>query len=110
MNAEANDVDRCIDSCLSCYRTCVKTAMRHCLEMGGEHVEPHHFRLMMGCSEICRTAAHAMLVGVENHKVVCGACAVICDDCANSCDGMDGMADCARTCRECAAICGRMAS
>ena len=110
MNAEANDVDRCIDSCLSCYRTCVKTAMRRCLEMGGEHVEPHHFRLMMGCSEICRTAAHAMLVGVEDHKVVCGACAVICDDCANSCDGMDGMADCARTCRECAAICGRMAS
>ncbi len=110
MHPEANEMERCIDSCLSCYRMCVKTAMTHCLEAGGEHVEPQHFRLMMGCSEICRTAAHAMLVGVDNHKFVCGACAVICDDCANSCEGMDGMAECARTCRECAEICDRMAS
>lgn len=110
MNAEAIEMERCIDSCLSCYRMCVKTAMNHCLETGGEHVEPQHFRLMMGCSEICRTAAHAMLVGVDNHKFVCGACAVICDDCANSCEGMDGMADCARVCRECAEFCDRMAS
>ncbi|MEN4920918.1 four-helix bundle copper-binding protein [Achromobacter spanius] len=110
MNAVANEMESCIDSCLACYRQCVRTAMHHCLEAGGEHVAPHHFRLMMGCAEMCRTAAHAMLVGVENHKVICGACAVLCDDCAASCDGMDGMAECARTCGDCAEICGRMAS
>ncbi len=110
MNADENKMDRCVDSCLTCYRVCVKTAMSHFLEEGGDHVQPHHFRLMMGCAEMCRTAAHAMLVRVENHKFICGACAVLCDDCASSCEALDGMADCARTCRECADICEGMAA
>ncbi|GAB3343026.1 hypothetical protein GCM10027565_46430 [Bordetella tumulicola] len=74
------------------------------------HVQPTHFRLMMGCAELCRTAAHMMLVRVENHKFVCGACAVICEDCARSCEGLDGMADCARMCKECAEQCDQMAA
>ncbi len=31
---------RCIETCLSCYKACVSTAMNHCLEVGGKHVEP----------------------------------------------------------------------
>lgn len=104
------EIERCIDSCIACYRRCAQTAMGHCLETGGEHVQPAHFRLMMGCAEACRAAAHAMLIGVENHQSVCAACAVACADCARSCDGMDGMADCARTCRECAGMCEKMAA
>ena len=37
----------CIDDCLRCYRVCFEMAMTHCLEHGGRHVEPGHFRIMM---------------------------------------------------------------
>jgi hypothetical protein len=49
----------CVEICLSCYKTCLVTAMNHCLETGGKHVEPTHFRLMMACAEMCRTSAHS---------------------------------------------------
>ncbi|MNL28114.1 hypothetical protein D3C87_1497450 [compost metagenome] len=110
MKADAKERELCIDSCLACYRMCIQTAIDHCLEAGGEHVTPRHFRLMMGCAELCRTAAHALLMGVENYKFFCGACAVMCDDCAASCEGLDGMADCGRTCRACADLCDRMSA
>lgn len=51
-----------IDECLRCFQTCLGTAMTHCLEQGGRHVELTHFRLLMACAEICRTAAHFMLI------------------------------------------------
>jgi hypothetical protein len=110
MKPASKELDRCVDSCIACYRRCMQTAMGHCLEAGGRHVEPTHFRLMMACAELCRTAAHVMLAGVENHKAVCGACAVLCRDCARSCEGLDGMEDCARTCKECADLCDKMAA
>jgi hypothetical protein len=34
------EMNRCIQTCLSCYRMCLGTAMNHCLETGGKHVEP----------------------------------------------------------------------
>ena len=46
-----------MEKCLECYSICRETAMNHCLEAGGQHVEPEHFRLMASCAEICRTAA-----------------------------------------------------
>src|SRR5687768_8425391 len=54
----------CIDECLRCYQVCLGMAMTHCLEEGGPHVEPDHFRLMMACAEICRTSAHFMLLNM----------------------------------------------
>jgi hypothetical protein len=80
MKTDANEREHCIDSCLGCYRMCVQTVMGHCLEAGGEHVTPRHIRLMMGCAELCRTAAHTLLMGVENYRFFCGACAVMCDE------------------------------
>jgi hypothetical protein len=47
----------CIEDCLRCYRVCFEMAMTHCLEHGGRHVEPGHFRIMMACAEICRLRA-----------------------------------------------------
>jgi hypothetical protein len=41
----------CVETCLNCYKICPTTAMNHCLVAGGKHVEPAHFRLMMG---LCR--------------------------------------------------------
>lgn len=103
------DMEQCISRCLECYRSCLQTASQHCLEAGGAHVEPDHFRLMMACAEICRAAAHTMLIGVEQHGRVCAACAQLCKACAGSCAGLDGMDECEQACRQCAQACEKMA-
>lgn len=36
-----------IERCLDCHAVCLREAMNHCLEAGGQHVEPKHFRLML---------------------------------------------------------------
>lgn len=110
MHHLSSEMTACIDACLACYRTCLTEAMNHCLEAGGEHVAPDHFRIMMACAEICRTSAHFMLIGTEHHKHVCAECAEICMECARSCEALDGMESCAEQCRRCADSCRRMAA
>lgn len=110
MHPIPSDVQACIDACLRCHQSCLGGAARHCLEAGGPHVEPGHFRLMLACAEICRAAAAVMLAGVPQHAAVCGACAEICDACAESCAALDGMEDCVAACRACADSCRRMAA
>jgi hypothetical protein len=100
----------CIEACLKCYQTCLGMAMSHCLEQGGDHVEPEHFRLMMACAEICRTSAHFMLMGTPHHRHTCGECAEICEECAQSCEQLDGMEECVVACRRCATECRKMAA
>lgn len=100
----------CVDECLRCYQTCLGTAMTHCLETGGKHVEPAHFRLMMACAEICRTAAHFMLLNSPHHKHVCRECAEICSECAKDCKRVGGMDECAQACERCADSCRTMAA
>ena len=82
----SKDMQNCIDNCLRCYQTCLGMAMTHCLETGGKHTEPAHFRLMMACAEICRTSAHFMLLNSPHHKHVCKECAEICTECAKDCE------------------------
>jgi hypothetical protein len=103
------EMQACIDECLRCYQTCLGMAMSHCLEQGGRHVEPAHFRLMIACAEICRTSAHIMLTGTNAHRASCSACAEICADCAESCQSLDGMEACVAACRSCAESCRKMA-
>jgi|SRR4051812_12391363 hypothetical protein len=105
----APEMQSCIDACLSCYETCIDMAMSHCLEQGGRHVEPAHFRLMMACAEICRASAQIMLTGTEMHTASCAACAEICSACAASCGTLDGMEACVAACRSCAESCRKMA-
>lgn len=100
----------CIDECLRCYSVCLSTAMGHCLEMGGQHTEKRHFTLMMACAEICRTAAHFMLIGSRHHKHTCGECAEICAECADDCERIGDMQECVEACRRCAESCRRMAA
>src|SRR5258705_4145938 len=97
----SKDMQTCIDECLQCYKTCLGMAMTHCLETGGKHVEPQHFRLMMACAEICRTAAHFMLLSTSHHKHVCRECAEICAECAKDCESVGGMDDCVVARRSC---------
>jgi hypothetical protein len=107
--ARSPELQNCIDECLRCYQTCIGMAMSHCLERGGRHVEPAHFRLMISCAEICRASAHIMLTGTDVHKASCAACAEICTACAESCEPLDGMENCVADCRSCAESCRRMA-
>lgn len=108
--ARSEDMTRCIEICMSCYQTCLGTAMNHCLQTGGEHVEPKHFRLMMACAEICRTAAHFMLINTPHHRHICGECAEICTECAQDCARVGGMDECVAMCRSCAESCRAMAA
>lgn len=103
-------VQRCIEACLECHRTCLTMASQHCLAAGGEHVAPEHFRQMMACAEICRSASAIMMIGIDQMHRVCAVCAEICDACAESCAALDGMEKCVEACRGCAETCRQMAA
>lgn len=98
----------CIEQCLTCYQTCLRDAMNHCLETGGKHVEPTHFRLMINCADICRTSADFMLSSSDVVGYVCATCADVCDACAASCRALGDMDDCVKACERCAESCRRM--
>jgi hypothetical protein len=104
-----NTLQECIESCIECHHICLEMAMNHCLEQGGKHVAPEHFRLMMNCAEICQTAANFMLSGSHLHQQTCAICAEVCEACAESCEKLSGMEECVRACRMCAASCREMA-
>jgi hypothetical protein len=110
INPDNPDIQQCIDECLHCYRTCMQTAMNQCLETGGQHVEPSHFRLMVNCWEICRTAAEFMMSSSPLHVQTCAVCASVCDACAESCELVGGMDECVQACRRCAESCRQMAA
>src|SRR5260370_33098320 len=80
------------------------------LETGGKHAEPKHFSLMLACSEICRTAAHFMVLNSPHHKRLCRECAEICTECAKDCERVGDMDDCVQACKSCAASRRAMAS
>lgn len=103
------EMKQCAEKCLDCYQVCRESAMNHCLETGGSHVEPHHFRLMTACAEICRTAADVMLGNSELHARICAACAEVCEACAKSCEELGDMQECVKACRQCAESCRRTA-
>ncbi|MDK4724956.1 four-helix bundle copper-binding protein [Rhizobium phaseoli] len=110
MHHQSEELKRCIQSCLACYQECLSMAMTHCLEMGGEHTKPAHFRLMTACAEMCRTSAHFMLIGTPHHKHTCRECAEICRECAADCERVGGMDSCVEACRRCAESCEKMAA
>ena len=64
----------CIANCLNCHSVCLAT-ITHSLEMGGQHAEAAHIRLMLDCAEICQTSANFMLRGSELLSRTCGVCA-----------------------------------
>ena len=100
----------CIDDCLACYRTCTEMAFHDCLDVGGGHVAPEHFRLMAACAEICRAAAHFILIGSPHHTLLCRDCVEICEQCAADCERLFDMQECVDACRKCATSCKAMAA
>lgn len=111
----SQEMQECIDSCQNCHTICLET-ISHCLQMGGDHAEATHIRLLQDCVQICAASADFMLRGSDYHPQVCGVCADVCDACAESCEnlasgeGEDLMQRCADICRRCAESCRRMAS
>jgi len=101
--AHNKEMQSCIEACTHCHATCLHTAMMHCLERGGAHVEATHFRLMMDCAAICQTSANMQLSGSPFHRALCGICADICEACAKSCETVGGMDACVKACHDCAA-------
>jgi len=99
------DLAACIEACNRAHGVALGMAMNHCLETGGDHVAPKHFRLMADCAAICATAADFMLRSSEFHRDSCALCADVCIACADSCAGLDGMEACVDACRACAASC-----
>ena len=102
------DMQDCIDACANCHQACLQTALTHCLQMGGRHVAPEHFRLMMDCASICESSANLQLSGSPYAPRLCALCADICHACALSCLELDGMEECARACEACEHTCRKM--
>jgi hypothetical protein len=101
----------CIQECQNCHNICTET-ITHCLEMGGDHAEPNHIRLLLDCAEICQTSANFMLRTSDLHNQTCGVCANVCERCAEDCERFgddEMMQQCAQTCRSCAQSCREMA-
>jgi hypothetical protein len=106
----SEDMKRCIQECNTCRDVCLNMAATHCLEKGGEHVAPPHFRLMLDCAEICGVSAAFMLRNSAHHKLTCGVCAQICERCAEDCKRVGDMDACVDACRRCAESCRKMAA
>jgi hypothetical protein len=109
MHAFDRKMTECIDACLDCHKVCLGLAMTHCLETGGGHMKPQHFRLMFDCATICATTADFMMHKSQFHREMCGLCANICEACATDCEKLDGMDECVEACIACAKSCAAMA-
>ena len=95
---------------LRCHQECSET-FQYCLQRGGEHIDPHHLKIMQTCIEICLTSARFMMLQSPYHSITCELCAQICQECARSCEELNdsAMLACAEVCRQCSDSCAQMA-
>lgn len=105
---QSPEMRKCIEACQKCHAICLQMAISHCLEIGGKHAEPVHFRLMLDCADMCQATANFMLRGSHFHDQACQLCGAICEACAQSCEQVGGMEDCVKACRHCADSCRQL--
>ena len=98
----------CVDLCLGCYRTCVRTAIIAMSDSESSSQREFH-RHLMACGEICRTMAHFILVGSDYYKPVAKACAEICERSVHHCKGL-GVTGCVDICQACANACRQIST
>lgn len=110
MNHTKHTMQDCIEACNHCHQVCLQTALNHCLEADGKHVEAAHFRLMMNCAEICQTSVNFQLSNSVFQHRLCEICAEVCEACADDCEKIGDMDECVKACRACAESCRQMAS
>ena len=109
MNQFSQETRHCIQECLRCHAVCLATAMTECLEMGGEHVRPQHFRLMLDCAAFCAFTADALARKSQFHNRFAELCAQVCDTCAQDCEKIGDMQECVEACRHCVEVCTALA-
>lgn len=106
-------MQQCIKDCTTCYQVCIQT-VQHCLKLGGDHAAPDHIRLLLDCSDLCKTSIDLMLRQSPYAHQLCDLCAAVCEACAADCEDMMGsdeaMKACAQACRDCARSCRAMHS
>lgn len=100
----------CIDKCSNCHKICLQTAMTHCLNMGGKHLEPEHFRSIEDSAKICENSVCFQLSGSKYSADICKLCAETCTACADSCEEVGRIEECVSACRTWAASCAARAS
>ncbi len=105
MSISIKNAPDCVQDCLECHRICFQTAMNYCLERGGSHTMPAHFRLMMNCADISKTTASFLMSESEWDFQIRSLCTEICEACAHSCEQAGGMDECVAACRRCAKSC-----
>jgi len=95
----------------TCRDVCQTTFFSHCLESGGDHLNPSHVKIMLDCIAICQVTADSLRRSSPMHAYICKLTALVCDQCAKSCEAVGGMEmqNCAKVCRDCAASCRDMA-
>jgi hypothetical protein len=101
------DIYACKTECEQCSSVC-KKALKHCTDMGGEHANADHNKIMKDCIDACdHTAKFIGEKGsVEEYawNDTCKKCMDACQKCADVCDGMKDdkvMQRCASECRMC---------
>jgi len=109
LHAFSRQVQDCMEALGHCHALCLSTASVHCLESGGEHVRPQHFRLMLDCAAACAFAADALARKSQFHNRICALAADIAETCGSDCDRLGGMEACAAACREAARLCAEAA-
>ncbi|MET7391233.1 four-helix bundle copper-binding protein [Streptomyces sp. NPDC005529] len=110
MNAMSQQMQDCVEACLSCHSMCEET-MSSCMNMGGQ-AQMQVMRTLMDCSEATRMCADMMMRRSPMSAEMCAMCAKACDMCAQSCMSMPDdpqMMRCAEACRHCADMCRAMA-
>jgi hypothetical protein len=103
-------MEECLKLCWDCRHICQTTLYRHCLLIGGAHMEEPHVKAMTDCIQFCQLAADFMTRESAMSAQVCRLCADICESCASACEkiGDEAMMRCAEACRTCASACRDM--
>jgi hypothetical protein len=106
----AAQLQECIRLCWDCRHICQKTLFKHCLPIGGVHMDEPYVKAAIDCIQICQVAADFMTRESAYHMLVCAVCADICTACAKACEqiGDETMMKCAEACRACARSCREM--
>ncbi len=93
----------CKTECSTCKHICEKT-LKHCSEMGGEHSQPEHIKVLKDCIKACDEAEMSIGKKDSYEKDKCNTCLEACTKCAEFCEKMKDdkiMAKCAKECRSC---------
>lgn len=101
-------MQECLQNCTECHQVCLQTAVSP--DVVGK-IPAEDLKLLVNCSEICRTCADFTATISAFHRQLCALCSQVCTACAQMCRryNIAAMLECAEVCDRCADSCRRMA-